>query len=121
MARSPLLVGAVADGVETASPIQYRRHLGQDPSPVADRADAAGDIEWMVSVDCTINRAHQHTTNASPVEQPTGDSRRLVSHPITRSAAPGEACRPKMLRGLRALLAELAVRRLGPGRACTRP
>ena len=38
-------------------------------------ADAAGDIEWMVSVDSTINRAHQHATNARRVEQPTGNSR----------------------------------------------
>lgn len=27
------------------------------------RADHAGDIEWTVSVDSTINRAHQHATN----------------------------------------------------------
>src|SRR4051794_35106679 len=26
-------------------------------------ADAAGDIDWMVSADSTINRAHQHATN----------------------------------------------------------
>lgn len=38
-------------------------------------ADAAGQVEWMVSVDSTINRAHQHATNVHSVEQPTGDSR----------------------------------------------
>ena len=27
------------------------------------RADAAGEIDWTVSVDSTINRAHQHATN----------------------------------------------------------
>jgi transposase len=26
-------------------------------------ADAAGDLDWSVSVDSTINRAHQHGTN----------------------------------------------------------
>ena len=26
-------------------------------------ADAAGEIDWTVSVDSTINRAHQHATN----------------------------------------------------------
>ena len=26
-------------------------------------ADAAGEIDWAVSVDSTINRAHQHATN----------------------------------------------------------
>src|SRR5215218_2638828 len=35
-------------------------------------AQAAADIDWMVSVDSTINRAHQHATNASRVEEPTG-------------------------------------------------
>ena len=28
-------------------------------------ADAAGDLDWDVSVDSTINRAHQHATNMS--------------------------------------------------------
>ncbi|MGP5292760.1 IS5 family transposase, partial [Brachybacterium tyrofermentans] len=36
------------------------------------QADAAGDIEWMVSVDSTINRAHQHGTNTTRPDQPTG-------------------------------------------------
>ena len=29
------------------------------------RADAAGEIDWAVSVDSTIARAHQHATNAT--------------------------------------------------------
>ena len=29
------------------------------------QADAAGGIDWIVSVDSTINRAHQHGTNLS--------------------------------------------------------
>jgi transposase len=32
-------------------------------------ADAAGDLDWQVSVDSTINRAHQHATNT---RRPTG-------------------------------------------------
>lgn len=32
------------------------------------KADAAGKIEWLVSVDSTINRAHQHATNMTRVE-----------------------------------------------------
>jgi hypothetical protein len=27
------------------------------------QADAAGQVDWTVSVDSTINRAHQHGTN----------------------------------------------------------
>ncbi len=38
-------------------------------------ADAAGQIDWMVSVDATINRAHQHATNTARVDLPKGDSR----------------------------------------------
>lgn len=35
-------------------------------------ADAAGEIDWDVSVDSTINRAHQHATNTTRPEQDTG-------------------------------------------------
>jgi transposase len=35
-------------------------------------ADAAGEIDWQLSVDSTINRAHQHATNLSRVERPAG-------------------------------------------------
>lgn len=39
---------------------------------VMAQADAEGDIEWTVSVDSTINRAHQHGTNTTRPDQPTG-------------------------------------------------
>jgi transposase len=35
-------------------------------------ADAAGEIDWMVSVDSTVNRAHQHATTLRRVEEPAG-------------------------------------------------
>lgn len=35
-------------------------------------ADAAGEVDWTVSVDATINRAHQHATTLSRVERPAG-------------------------------------------------
>lgn len=35
-------------------------------------ADAAGEIEWTVSIDSTIARAHQHGTNTTRPDQPTG-------------------------------------------------
>lgn len=35
-------------------------------------ADAAGQIEWNVSVDAAINRAHQHATNTTRPGQDTG-------------------------------------------------
>lgn len=36
------------------------------------QADAVGDIDWAVSVDSTIARAHQHATNLPRAEGPTG-------------------------------------------------
>jgi transposase len=35
-------------------------------------ADAAGDVDWSVSVDSTVNRAHQHATNMSRIARPAG-------------------------------------------------
>ena len=54
-------------------------------------ADARGEIDWAVSVDSTINRAHQHATN---LPRDTGGTCRTTricaTNPlITPSAAPG--------------------------------
>jgi transposase len=35
-------------------------------------ADAAGTLDWQVSVDSTVNRAHQHATNTRRVNRPAG-------------------------------------------------
>lgn len=35
-------------------------------------ADAAGDVDWTLSVDSTVNRAHQHATNMTRIERPAG-------------------------------------------------
>ena len=37
-------------------------------------ADAAGKVDWTVSVDATIARAHQRATNTTRPEQDTGGS-----------------------------------------------
>jgi len=39
---------------------------------VLAEADAAGRIDWTVSVDATITRVHQHATNTSRPDQDTG-------------------------------------------------
>ena len=36
------------------------------------QADAAGQVDWTVSVDSTINRAHQHATTLARTERSTG-------------------------------------------------
>src|SRR5665647_625705 len=38
------------------------------------QADAVGDLDWTVSADSTINRAHQHATNTKRPEGATGGS-----------------------------------------------
>jgi transposase len=35
-------------------------------------ADAAGEVDWTVSVDSTVNRVHQHASNLSRVERLAG-------------------------------------------------
>jgi transposase len=55
------------------------RILGQ----LMAEADAAGQIDWTVSVHSMINCAHQHATNTTRPEQDTGGRDR-----ITRTAAP---------------------------------
>lgn len=46
-------------------------------------ADAAGEIDWTVSVDATISRAHQHGTNTTRPDQHTGGTVEL--HESARS------------------------------------
>jgi transposase len=49
----------------------WKRHRRLSKDGIWDRvharllaeADAAGEIDWSVAVDSTINRAHQHGTN----------------------------------------------------------
>ena len=56
---------------------RHRRYAGDGTwdtvlAALLARADADGKIEWTVSVDATINRAHQHATNTTRPEQDTG-------------------------------------------------
>ena len=53
---------------------------------IAD-ADAAGEVDWKVSVDSTVNRAHQHATNLGRVERPAGlTGGRIELHESSRNA-----------------------------------
>ena len=53
------------------------------------QAEATGLIEWEVSVDSTVNRAHQHGTNFTPTTGGTFElpesSHRAPDHAIDRS------------------------------------
>ena len=56
---------------------RHRRYAGDGTwdrvlARILADADAAGKIDWSVSVDATIARAHQHATNTTRPEQDTG-------------------------------------------------
>lgn len=53
-------------------------------STVLAEADAAGTIDWNVSVDATINRAHQHGTNMSRDENAKKGLRELQESAAVR-------------------------------------
>jgi transposase len=109
------------------------------------RADAAGLITWDVSVDSTIVRAHQHAAGArrdgstqrerpggvlpEPADHALGRSRGGLSTKLHLSCEQGRRLMSLVLTGgqrgdspqFRAVLAGIAVPRLGPGRVRTRP
>lgn len=72
MARSAGNFRAVADSVETARPLCHRRHLGPGADRAAPLADTTGDLDWVVAIDSTIVRAHQHAAGAHTAG-PEGD------------------------------------------------
>jgi len=45
-------------------------------------ADAQGRLDWTVSVDATINRAHQHATNTTRPDQGTGGWSNYTNLPL---------------------------------------
>ncbi len=56
---------------------RHRRYAGDGTwdrvlAQLLAQADTAGLVDWNVSVDGTINRAHQHATNTTRPEQDTG-------------------------------------------------
>ncbi|WP_420897851.1 transposase [Cryobacterium adonitolivorans] len=54
---------SVADGLETSSAFQRRWHPDSILARLLSEADALEKIDWEVSVDSTVNRAHQPGTN----------------------------------------------------------
>ncbi|MFH5823459.1 IS5 family transposase [Georgenia sp. AZ-5] len=109
------------------------------------QADAAGLVNWEVSVDSTINRAHQHATNlprdtggavelhetrrGEPLDHAIGRSRGGLStkihhvcdgnmRPLVMVLGPGQGGDSPMFEHL---MNSVRVPRLGPGRARTTP
>uniref|UniRef100_UPI00352A0D17 IS5 family transposase n=1 Tax=Dietzia sp. oral taxon 368 TaxID=712270 RepID=UPI00352A0D17 len=89
-------------------------------------ADAAGKIDWNVSVDATICRAHQHGTNTTRPDQDTGgqvesprtDPSGTVNPQVANVVTGGQRNDGAMLAEV---LADIHVPRLGRGRPRTRP
>lgn len=63
MARSAHGVRPAADGMDLAPAPHRCRHLGRVHAELTAAADAAGLIDWSLSVESTIARAHQRATN----------------------------------------------------------
>nr|WP_242744393.1 IS5 family transposase [Streptomyces sp. CA-256286] len=105
---------------------------------VQAQKDAAGDVDWLVSVDSTITRAHQHAAGAR--KKGPGPAETAYAHALGRSrgglttkihlACDGRG-RPLgfVVTGgnvndctqFEQVLAQIRVRRPGPGRPRTRP
>ena len=56
------------DRLKALPPLRYRRYAGDGTwdtvlATLLGHAEAKGLISWEVSVDSTVNRAHQHATN----------------------------------------------------------
>nr|WP_245190265.1 IS5 family transposase [Leucobacter exalbidus] len=107
-------------------------------------ADAAGMVDWSISVDSTIARAHQHATNVTRLKKGTSNYKNLLTEPldhavgrsrgglstkihqlvdgnglplVTVCTAGQDGDSPMLL----PLLEILRVERTGPGRPRTRP
>ncbi|WP_374710682.1 hypothetical protein [Rhodococcus sp. USK10] len=55
--------------------------MGQDPHRPTRWADAAGPIDWELSVDSTVNGAHKHATNL-PRDLGASDYMKLGDEPL---------------------------------------
>lgn len=54
----------MANGVVAFRPLGQGRNLGRILTELQGEAHAADELEWVVSLDSTIARAHQHAAGA---------------------------------------------------------
>lgn len=65
LARPAPPVRALADLLRSLREVAQGRHLGSAALRGAEtKSDAVGEVEWVVSVDSTVVRAHQHASGA---------------------------------------------------------
>ncbi len=80
------------------------------------QTDSIKGIDWTVSVDSTINRAHQHATNTT---RPEKDISAVTCQ--SKNQTPPTAGQVHDVQVLPLLLGDIRVPRLGPGRPRTTP
>jgi hypothetical protein len=69
----------MADGLHPLPPLPLDGVLTRALQHIQARADAAGDIEWLVHMDFTIVRAHQHAAATGRKGAPTDRTNRTIT------------------------------------------
>jgi hypothetical protein len=77
LARCARPLRALADLLRSLRPLAQGRHLWERLLTHAQtKSDAVGELVWLVSVDSTVVRAHQHASgarrNSSPADEKGG-------------------------------------------------
>lgn len=68
----------VADDLEAAPPLQRLRNLGQYLASLLTGAGSRRAVDWSISVDLTVNRAHQCGTNLPRATEGQGERHESV-------------------------------------------
>ena len=68
MVGSVAALRPVADSLEAACLVLQGRYVDRMLTVLLVEADAAGEIDWNVSVDSTVSRVHQHGATAARLE-----------------------------------------------------
>ncbi len=65
-------IGLGHQGISIGAPQSSPDRIIAQPGLSLEMANAGGQLDWTVSQDATINRAHQHATNTTRPDQDTG-------------------------------------------------
>ncbi|MFJ8948415.1 hypothetical protein ACIRG4_35255 [Streptomyces sp. NPDC102395] len=67
------------DGLHPLPPLRPGRRFTRALQQIQDRADAAGDIDWLVQIESTIVRAHRHAAATGRKGGTTGRTNRTIT------------------------------------------
>lgn len=85
---------------------------------VQAEADAVGEIDWDISIDSTVVRAHQHAAGARTDPPPAPASEEGAAKAEHQDETPGQSLRGRLVE---VVLEKIRVPRLGPGRPREKP